>query len=37
MKYIVGGIGDFLQCVDDAQKEQTIKVYSHFFGAKSFF
>lgn len=37
MKYIIGGIGDFLQCVDDAQKEQAIKVYSHFLGAKSFF
>lgn len=37
MKYIIGGIGDFLQSLDDAQKEKIIKVYSHFLQGASFF
>lgn len=37
VKKIIGGVGDFLQVVDAAQKEKEIKVYSHASCAEQFF
>jgi ADP-heptose:LPS heptosyltransferase len=37
MKYVVGGIGDFLQVLGSAQKETAINVLSHYSKAKDFF
>lgn len=36
-KYVIGGIGDFIQVLDSARKEEKIWVFSHYKDAKNFF